>query len=119
MKIDPNSAILRQECVLIEGGEIVLADGGVTTAADLGRPDNPFRAWLGKLEENLCYVAAFIPDDADRDLFYQARDVARGAGRHMQATVDPPDEQRRRWALYRSAAAKHPETSTPEAEEEP
>jgi hypothetical protein len=105
MKIDPNTAMVRQECVWIEDGEVVLHDGTATPADELEDAESAFQEFVRGLDQNLYYVAAFIPDDEDRPVFFQAREVARRLKVHMQATVETSERQHKAWDAYRRAKA--------------
>lgn len=104
MKIDPNRPVnLIQVCVLCADGQVVLHDGKTSPPDELDREGSAFRELLRKLDPNRHYITAFILDDADRDVFFRAREVARqSGGRHMQATVETPDRQRSLWESYKT-----------------
>ena len=102
MKVDPNQPVdFRQECVLCEHDRVSLHDGSTTPRAELGNEESPFLIFCRSLDPNKCYIAAFIPDSADTEVFFRAREVAAGAGIHMQATVDTPERHRLMWERYK------------------
>ena len=101
MKVDPNLAVgVIQECVLCDDGRIVMYDGSVATREDLNDPDGAFLRFCGTLDPNRCYIRAVIPNDADRPLFFEAREVARSAGLHMQSSLETPERHRAMWNAY-------------------
>lgn len=103
MKIDPNQPVdFRQEAVLCERGDVVLHDGARTPAAQAGEEAGAFKRFCRTLDPNKCFVVAFIPDDADRHVFFAAREAANEVGLHMQATVDTPERLRALWENYRT-----------------
>jgi hypothetical protein len=86
----------------------------------LGDEASAFRKFCRTLDPNKCFIVALIPDDADHDTFFRAREVANEVGLHMQAPVDTPERHRRLWESYRqmkqfSTAAGE---ESPAAEEE-
>lgn len=104
MKIDPNLPLqLHQELVLCEDGSIFLFDGASTSQAALGDEESHFKKFCRSLDPNTCFISALIPNDADRDVFFRAREVAGEVGIHMQATVDTPESHRRLWENYKRA----------------
>ncbi len=104
MKIDPNQTIeSHPEYVLCEKGCVVLASEQTTQHAALAQPGSAFTTFCESLDPNRCFIIALIPDDADRDVFFTAREIAQDIGVHMQAIVEKPEIQRRRWAAYLQA----------------
>jgi hypothetical protein len=104
MKIDPNQPILLiRECVLCQDGRVLLHDGRSTPEADLDHEGNAFRDFCGSVDPNRAFIAAFIPEDTDREVFFRARNVALQMGRHMQSTVETPEQQIKHWAHYVAA----------------
>jgi hypothetical protein len=102
MKIDPNQPInYRQESVLCENGQVFLYDGSSTPLAELGHDESAFRKFCQSLDPNKCFIAALIPNDADRDVFFRAREVARSESLHLQATIDTPKRHRQMWENYK------------------
>jgi len=101
MKIDPNQPIeYRVEYILCEGGKAVLYDGGSTALDELERDGSAFQKFCRSLDPNKCFIEALIPNDADRQVFFRARDAAQKIGMHMQAPVDTPERLYRRWKDY-------------------
>ncbi len=104
MKIEPNGYIGQHaEYVLCEVGQVVLHDGARVPIAELGSGENAFTQLCRSIDPNKCFIVAIIPNDADRDVFFKAREVASGAGIHMQATVDTPERLRGTWESYRES----------------
>src|SRR2546423_1070286 len=103
MKVDPNQPVdFRQEAVLCERGGVVLHDGTSTPASEVEDEESAFKRFCRSLDPNKCFIVAFIPDDADRHVFFAAREAARGLGLHMQATVDTPERLRALWETYKT-----------------
>jgi hypothetical protein len=101
MKIDPNFAVqLKAEHVLCSGLAVVLWDGQVVPEKLLDEDHGAFAGFCRSLDPNRCYIAACIPDDSDRPVFFRAREVARRRGLHMQASVDTPEHHRQQWQAY-------------------
>lgn len=101
MKVDPNEMIGQEvEYVLCENGKVVIFDGSSTDAADLDSESSPFMAFCRSLDPNTTFISAFVPDDADRPVFFQTRETARKIGIHVQSTLEEPDAQRARWSRY-------------------
>lgn len=101
MKIDPNTDIERgHEMVLCEGGSIRLFSGERTSVADLGSSKSAFQAFCRSLDPNKSFIVALVPEDADRPVFFKARDVSRTFGIHMQAPIDTAESARATWADY-------------------
>lgn len=102
MKVDPNQPIeFTAECVLCEGGQVMLYDGSGAPLEQLGQEGNAFKKFCQSLDPNKCFIMGIIPDDADRDVFFRAREVASEIGLHMQALVDTPENHRSRWESYK------------------
>ena len=103
MKVDPNQPVdFRQEAVLCERGGVVLHDGASTPASEVEEEESAFKRFCRSLDPNKCFIVAFIPDDADRHVFFAARESARSMGLHMQATVDTPERLRALWETYKT-----------------
>lgn len=103
MRIDPNQPVdYHQECVCCEGGKILLFDGTSTEISELGLTESAFGEFCRSLDPNKCFIVAFIPNDADREVFFRAREVARDVGIHMQATIDTAERHRALWENYKT-----------------
>ncbi len=101
MKIDPNLPVdMHSELILCEGGKIVLHDGTAAAQAELDREGGPFLRFCGALDPNRCFLVALILDDADKTVFFKAREVAGEKGIHVQAPVDTPARLRAQWDAY-------------------
>lgn len=101
MKIDPNQAVnFRAEMILCEGGQVALPGGETTRESELADPASAFHRWCAQLDPNQCFIQALIPADADRSVFFRARDVAEQIGVHMQAPVDTAQRLRTIWREY-------------------
>jgi hypothetical protein len=104
MKVDPNNPIGQYaEYVLCQAGAVVIHDGERTPREALGTAGSAFERFCRSLDPNRCFIIALIPDDADRDVFFTAREVCRGIGPHMQAPVDTPDHHNAQWSNYLAA----------------
>ncbi|HET6978681.1 MAG TPA: hypothetical protein VFI24_20285 [Pyrinomonadaceae bacterium] len=103
MKIEPNHTVdFRQECVLCEEGKVFLFDNSNTGIADLSAEDSSFRKFCQSLDPNRCFILALIPNDNDKEVFFEARQVADEVGLHIQATVDTPERHRALWENYKN-----------------
>jgi len=101
MKIDPNQPIEhRVEFILCEGGKIVLHDGGSSALDELERDGSAFQKFCRSLDPNKCFISALIPNDADRQVFFKAREAAKKSGIYMQALVDTPERHYKMWKDY-------------------
>ena len=101
MKVDPNRAVLmKTEYVLCEDDRIVLHDGQSVQRGSLEDGKNAFALLCRGLDPNQTFISAVLVDKRDMDVFLQAREVARAAGRHMQALVDTPENLRQQWERY-------------------
>ncbi len=101
MKIDPNQPIeLTVEHILCEGGRVLMHDGSSTPASELDSAGSALQAFCRTIDPNRCFIEAYVPADSDRDVFFRARDAARGIGVHMQAPVERAEVQRERWKSY-------------------
>jgi hypothetical protein len=104
MKVDPNQPIeFQMECVLCEGGKVILADDSCTPLPQLINEHSAFKKFCQSLDPNKCFIAAIIPDDTDNDVFFKAREVANEIGLHMQALVDTPENHRKQWRYYKES----------------
>ena len=104
MKVDPNQPVDYQaECLLFDMGEVVLHDDSRTPRALLEDEESAFQQYCRSLDPNKCFLMAIIPHDADRDVFFEAREVAARLGLHMQAMVDTPESHRSRWQVYKKS----------------
>lgn len=101
MQVDPNQPLnYRQECILCEDGKVILHDGSSTSLAELEHETSAFKQFCHSLDPNKCFIVAFIPNDADKNVFFRAREVAGEIGLHMQAPVDFPEKHRSQWEMY-------------------
>ena len=106
MKIDPNQSVAYQaEMVLCREGGVRLHDDRFTPLDQLAQPDSAFHQWCSQLDPNRCFINAMIPDDADRPVFFRAREVASKAKIHMQAQVDTPENLLTLWQNFRQMKA--------------
>lgn len=104
MRIDPNSAVgYNAAYVLCRAGTLILHDGRSTPRSDLDDGRSAFQEFCRQLDPNRYFVIALVPDDADRDVFFAARSVARDLGVHMQAPVETPEAQYSLWETYQRA----------------
>ena len=85
---------------MCQGGGVELFDGSRTEGHRLAEPDSAFHRFCSALDPNKCFISALIPEDADRHVFFAARDVASSIGIHMQSTVDTPERHRSLWQRY-------------------
>ena len=101
MKVEPNLAVgMHEEYVLCEAHSICTYDGKHTSAAAISDPGSALMQFFNSLDPNKAFVVALIPDDANRELFFTARDVAQSCGLHMQATVERPEQYVNIWQNY-------------------
>jgi hypothetical protein len=101
LKVDPNQPVdLHHEMILCDGGCVELADGARIALSELDSQDNALAGFCRSLDPNKCFIVAMIPSEADREVFFKARQVASGMGIHMQAPVEEPDKCRRMWEQH-------------------
>jgi hypothetical protein len=101
MKVDPNQAVdMHHEMVLCEAGRVELADGSLVRQTELSTPDNPFAAFCKSLDPNKCFILALVPDDADKEVYFQARSAANALGIQMHAPLEEPERCRKMWESY-------------------
>ncbi|BCG62929.1 MAG: hypothetical protein methR_P0608 [Methyloprofundus sp.] len=101
MNIDPNISIEHQSAyVLCEQGKVLLHNGSSISQLTLQDENSAFIHFCRSLNPNKCFISALIPDDADKNVFFKARDVAHAEGIHMQANVDRPEQLRKVWGDY-------------------
>jgi hypothetical protein len=106
VKVDPNQAVdLQQEFILCAEGCVACHDGSRTPLADLDGA-NAFRDFCSSLDPNKCYIVALLTSEADREVYFRARDVARRLGVHMQAPVETPERVREMWEAYVSLKSR-------------
>jgi hypothetical protein len=102
MVIEPNSPIdYVQECVLCADGAVITHDDRRTPLTELENETSGFKQLCRSMDPNKGFIVGFVPNDADRPVFFKAREVARSIGLHMQANVEEPDEQRRQWETHK------------------
>ncbi|MFH1861797.1 MAG: hypothetical protein ABH878_03195 [bacterium] len=115
MKVDPNEPINKKvEHVLCRQGSVHTYDGSSTPAAQLNSESNAFKAFCQSLDPNTCFIIAIVPDHADDELFFKARDVARQIPIHMQAGIERPEDAMTIWEHYkrRKALLAQPEENS-------
>jgi hypothetical protein len=118
MKVDPNRDVgMTQEYILCEGGRVVLHDGSSTERSQLSAEDSAFQKFCSTLDPNRCFIVALIPDDADRSVFYRARELAAQRHIHMQSPVDTKEHLMGLWRRYRQM--KQSAASSPDRRPEP
>lgn len=116
MKIDPNSDVDRShEMVLCERGHVRLHTGEQTPASELGRESSAFQRFCRALDPNRTWILALVPDDADRPVFFRAREACRPIGIHIQAPVETAEAMRTTWNEYLSSKRFKSGGSEPDA----
>jgi hypothetical protein len=101
MKVDPNKSVnTSYELVLCERGAIRCFDGSVTVMEDLDTPHLAFRELIKSLDPNKTFILALLPEEADRPVYFAARDVSQSCGVGMQAEVETPERCHALWESY-------------------
>ena len=104
MQIDPNKDMgMSAECILCRGGKVYTYTGDSTAMTALADINSSFYNFCSKLDPNLQFVVAFVPDSSDSDVFKTARQVAESMGLSMQAPFPEPEVQMQQWQSYCTA----------------
>ncbi len=119
MIVDPNEAVSQEvEYVLCEDGDAVLHNGARTPLAQLSDPESAFRRFCRSLDPNKTFILALVLDDADREVFYQAKAAAKQDGLHVQAPLDRPETLRAQWSNYQATRPAASEDEEPQDDED-
>jgi hypothetical protein len=106
MRVEPYSVPMLVEFIWCENGRVELYDGSSTPTESLPSKDSSFMRFCKGLDPNRYYISALVPQEgphaeANRDLFFRARDAARSVHIHMQAQIEPREALQRFWEHHK------------------